>query len=300
MEHLFFHPLVSSPRLAFTPDKLGQGFKDYFIDVREFRRIMPQLYRHGWVLVDIHAVASGPLLVPVGKKPLLLSIDDLNYNGYMRERGTGWRLILDRSGNVQVEERTSDGHRRGSRTQEIVPLLDDFVAAHPDFSLNGAKGVIAETGYEGVLGERTNELHAPDIAARRERVRRLVSRLKATGWTFASHSFGHLDFAHIPLDRAVRDATRWRDEVEPLVGKTDVFIYAFGALAPPSTRVVLTRQFGFRIFCSIDVNPVLQRSGGVVTIARRHIDGFAFDGQRRALKPFFNVADVIDRGARRG
>ena len=39
---------------------------------------------------------------------------------------------------------------------DLVPLLDAFVEAHPDFSYHGRKGVLAMTGYEGVLGYRTD------------------------------------------------------------------------------------------------------------------------------------------------
>src|SRR5206468_804968 len=54
VEHLFFHTLVIRPELAFQHDQLGQGFRDYFVTVGEFRAILEQLYANGWTLVDIH------------------------------------------------------------------------------------------------------------------------------------------------------------------------------------------------------------------------------------------------------
>ena len=38
----------------------------------------------------------------------------------------------------------------------MVPLIDSFVKEHPDFSYKGAKGIIALTGYNGILGYRTD------------------------------------------------------------------------------------------------------------------------------------------------
>ena len=38
----------------------------------------------------------------------------------------------------------------------MIPLIDTFVEEHPDFSYHGAKGIIALTGYNGVLGYRTD------------------------------------------------------------------------------------------------------------------------------------------------
>ena len=39
---------------------------------------------------------------------------------------------------------------------DLVPLLEDFIAEHPDFSYKGARAVLAFTGYQGVLGYRTD------------------------------------------------------------------------------------------------------------------------------------------------
>ncbi|MFN8122360.1 MAG: polysaccharide deacetylase family protein [Thermoleophilia bacterium] len=292
VEHLFVHPLVTRPAVAFHGAQ-GGGFRDYFVTTGEFRRMLAQMYSRGWVLVDIERAAAGRLTVPRGRRPVILSVDDLNYYDYMRAAGFGERLEVAPDGRVAVRD-----HGRDVRN-DVVPVLDDFVAAHPDFSIDGARGVIAVTGYEGVLGERTQDASAPDIAARRDRVRRVVAAMRATGWRFASHSWGHLDHSTASAARLLADAERWRAQVEPLTGPTDVYIYPYGAVPPDSVRAVLHRRFGFRIFCTIDVRPVLERSGGVVVMSRRHVDGLAFAGQRANLRRFFDVGDVEDLAARR-
>ena len=299
VEHLFFHPLVSDPTRTFHgPD--GRGFRDYFVTVGEFRRILDELERHRYVLVDIERAVSGTLRVPVGRTPLVISVDDLNYYDYMRATGPAYRLALDGDGNVAVALRDRDGrHPRLSHTAEIVPILDRFVARHPDFSVGDAKGVIALTGYEGVLGERTNESGARDVTRRRARARAVVARLAATGWRFASHSWGHLDHARRTLAAIRADAGRWRRDVEPLVGRTDIYVYPFGATPPDATRAMLHREFGFRVFCTIDVRATTTHVDGVVVMARRHVDGLAFAGQRANLAPMFSVERVIDRASRR-
>ncbi|WP_145456386.1 polysaccharide deacetylase family protein, partial [Staphylococcus epidermidis] len=58
---------------------------------------------------------------------------------------------------------------------------------------------------------------------------KVVKAMKRDGWTFASHSWGHIDFANSSYDQIVRDTKRWKNEVEPIIGKTDVFIYPHGA-----------------------------------------------------------------------
>src|SRR3954452_12812329 len=60
IEHLFFHTLVIHPGLAFTDRTQGQEFRDYFVTVTEFRRILDQLYANGWTLVDLHKGGGRP------------------------------------------------------------------------------------------------------------------------------------------------------------------------------------------------------------------------------------------------
>lgn len=54
-----------------------------------------------------------------------------------------------------------------------MPILNKFVKEHPDFSLNGEKGVVALTGYEGVLGYRTNELTSKDYTKNKKQLKKL-------------------------------------------------------------------------------------------------------------------------------
>lgn len=182
VEHLFFHSLIVHPDLAFAKDRLARGFRDYFVTVSEFRAILDQLYANGWTLVDIHRAVTGSVEVPRGRRPLVLSEDDVNYYDYSRHRGLGWRLVLDPAGDVKVELRDARGVR--ATDDDIVPILDAFVTAHPAFSASGAKGVLALTGYEGLLGERVNDQASPEWPTSVARAKALVARLRATGWTF--------------------------------------------------------------------------------------------------------------------
>ena len=295
VEHLFFHTLVIHPELAFKRDQLGRGFEDYFVTEGEFRSMLSQLDGNGWTLVDIHRVVSGEVRVPPGRKPLVLSEDDVNYYDYERPRGLGWRLVLDAAGAVKVEVHDGAGVR--VTDDDIVPIVDGFVQEHPEFSAEGAKGVIAVTGYQGVFGERVQDTGSPDHDAAVARASAVAARLKATGWTIASHSYGHIDLSKDSVGSAQGDTAHWNEVVAPIVGPTDVYIYPFGARPRPATLQML-RASGFRIFCDIDVSPKLVKQDGFAVMSRRHIDGLALRQQARALLPFFGAATVEDRAAR--
>jgi len=297
VEHLFFHTLVIHPRLAFTSEQIGQGFRDWFVTVGEFRKILGQLYANGWTLVDIDRAALGEARVPAGRRPLVISEDDVNYYDNTHARGLGWKLALDRAGNVKVEEHDQSGIHLTDH--DLVPMIDEFVARHPNFSADGAKGVLAVTGYEGVLGERVNDTTAPDWSATVERAKKLAARLRATGWKFASHSYAHDDETKISTARLIHDSTEWKAEDEPIVGHTDVYVYPYGAGFPlDSPQIDVLRRFGFTILCDIDVVARLTVGNGVAVMTRRHIDGVSFADQPKALAQFFNVSTVEDYAAR--
>jgi hypothetical protein len=299
VEHLFFHTLVIHPELAFTREPIGQGFRDWFVTVGEFRAILDQLDANGWTLVDIHRAVRGRVRVPPGRRPFVLSEDDVNYYDNTRARGLGWKLALDARGDVKIEEHDQSGiHLTGN---DLVPIVDEFVARHPEFSADGAKGVLAVTGYEGVLGERVDDRTAPDWRATVERARALAARLRATGWTFASHSYAHDDETKVSVAKLIHDSQEWQTEDEPVVGPTDVYVYPYGAGFPlDSPQISVLRDFGFTILCDIDVVPRLTTGNGVTVMTRRHIDGVSFADQPTALAQFFNVSTVEDRAARGG
>ncbi len=297
VEHLFFHTLVIRPDLAFTKGAEGQGFLDYFVTVGEFRKILDQLYANGWTLVDIHEAARGQVMVPAGRKPFVLSEDDVNYYDNTRGHGVGWRLVVDPAGNVKVEVRDDQGTR--VTDDDLVPIVDQFVAAHPDFSAQGAKGVIALTGYEGLFGERVDQLDDPDHQGEVARATAIADRLKATGWILASHSYGHIDLNKASIGFVRSDAEKWLAEATPIIGPTDIYIYAYGAAPKPgSPKVDLLRDLGFTIQCDIDKVPRLVHADGVAVMSRRHIDGIAFAQQQANLAGLFDVATVEDTAAR--
>jgi hypothetical protein len=285
VEQIFFHTLVVRPDLAFTDDVLGRSFADYSVTTGEFRRILESLWRRGWTLVDLHRVATGTVRVPRGRRPLVLAEDDVNYYDYTRLRGQPWRLVVD-GDRVRVELRDLDGTRPRVTDDDLIPMVDNFVAQHPDFSADGAKGVLALTGYEGLFGERLEPADPPAAA----RVTQLASTLRASGWTLASHTYGHIHLEKDSLAVIARDTERWRALAEPLIGKTDVLVYPYGG-RPVRGAAELLAQAGYRIQCDIDIVARTQEQGGYVVISRRHIDGLAFDVPSR-LAPFFDVRSV--------
>lgn len=111
VEHLFFHPIVAYPELAFDGDSQADGIDDWMVTVDEYDKILQSVYDRGYVLVDINDVWSestdangqpvmirNTLYIPENKKPLIFSYDDVNYYDYMLKDGFTYKLILGEDG----------------------------------------------------------------------------------------------------------------------------------------------------------------------------------------------------------
>ncbi len=151
-------------------------------------------------------------------------------------------LVIDEDGGITNEIDQEDGTViRGS--YDMVPLLEDFIAEHPDFSYRGARGIIALTGYNGVLGYRTapkyrdptdssykEEYASIDVESERQKATEVTARMQELGWQFASHSWGHWDYGALSFEEMQTDAQKWEEQVEPLLGgDIDTIIFPFGA-----------------------------------------------------------------------
>lgn len=302
VEHIFFHPLIAYPELAFDGDYISDGFDKYFVTVPEFKRVIEQLYAKNYILIDIRliygsddkgVVTPKKLMLPKGKRPIIISMDDYNFLKYMRKNGCVYGLTLDKEGNVVTYTDSKDGKRTYSDDNEIVPILDRFVKEHPDFSFGGIKGVIALNGYEGALGFPTDELSSPNYSKTLEAAKAVANRLKETGWIFACHSYSHYSPSKRTYAQFKYDVDKWIKEVVPVVGKTDVYIYPFGEqikAKDPKFQYMLAR--GYRIFCGVGSRPYLKFYDKYAVQMRRNIDGISLGDKR--LTDIFDVSKIID------
>lgn len=331
VEHIFFHPVIAYPEWAFTDGPATQsekeGLDDWMVTVDEYNKILQSLYDNNYILVAIEDVWSevtdesgthmvrNTLMLPEGKKPLIISFDDVNYYQYMLEQGFTSKLVVGDDGQIWAE--CTDPYTNETfLTQELdaTPILDNFVLEHPDFSLNGAKAIIGLTGYQGILGYRTQtdrdvteptELAAFEANRQKEieAVKPVIERLKETGWTFASHSWAHINLENKSMERIQDDTQRWLDEVGSLVGPTTVILYPYGGRPDGGNDVTQTgaqfrylQEQGFRIFASVGVESYskIKTDISAVICDRLHPDGTTLRWSRSRYLQFYDAQDIID------
>ncbi|MCC8142072.1 MAG: polysaccharide deacetylase [Lachnospiraceae bacterium] len=333
--HIFFHTLIVDPSKAWDDDEKSEGYNQYMVTIDEFSKIINTLYDEGYVMVSMHdmcevsddgKVTRKDIYLPEGKTPFVISQDDVSYYHYMGGDGFADKLVLDENGNVKCEYIEDDGSVSVG-DYDLVPWIDTFVEAHPDFSYLGHKGTIALTGYEGVLGYRTDEVYRTQDESRFTSFQRqffidnpdfdeatweqevadataVADAMKAEGWEFASHTWGHIYPLGVGLESFEEDTEKWIENVEPIVGPTDIIIFAFGAdITSDWTEYPSDNEYfrflkdeGFDIFCVVDSSQYyVQFNGESLRMGRRNIDGFRMYYNPGMLQDLFEVDDVWDK-----
>ncbi|MDO5425389.1 MAG: polysaccharide deacetylase [Eubacteriales bacterium] len=326
--HVFYHTLIYDTSKAFDGDNKEGGYNQVMTTVSEFNKITQIMYDKGYVLVSLHdmctvnedgTVTGKNIYLPPDKKPFVLSQDDVSYYHYMEGDGMATKLVLDENGDVKNEYKNDDGSI-SIGNYDMIPLIDAFVEEHPDFSYHGRKGIIALTGYNGILGYRTDIAYKtgenldsnqqswldenPDFDYEKEcqEAQKVAEAMKANGWEFASHTWGHMNVGERSLEDLERDTTKWMNFVSPLIGGTDVIIFAFGtdigSWEPYTTdngKFNYLKSQGFDIYCNVDSSQYWVQFGNTfMRQGRRNLDGYRMYYQPELLADLFDVSDVWD------
>ena len=326
--HVFFHTLIYDTSKAFDGDAKSGNYNQVMTTVSEFNKIIQIMYDKGYVLVSPHDMAHvnedgtmsrGSIMVPEGKIPFVLSQDDVSYYHYMDGDGCASKLILDENGQVKNEYIEDDGSVSVG-DYDLVPLLDDFIREHPDFSYHGRKGILAMTGYNGVLGYRTDIAYKtgenlqddqkkfltdnPDFDYDQDvaEATKVADAMKAEGWEFASHTWGHMNATERSAEDLQTDDQKWKSYVAPILGDTDMVIFAFGAdigdwegYSSDNPKFQYYKSAGYNYFCNVDSSQYfVQITDQYFRQGRRNLDGYRMYYNPDMLGDLFDVSEVWD------
>lgn len=341
--HIFYHSLVNDPNTAFNASILGQsqadGMNAWMTTVDEFDQITQQMYDNGYVFVrlrdlvtqttdadgTVHFTPNTSLMLPPGKKAVVLSIDDLSYYHSYEAASYPDKLVLDENGDVKCHYVKTDGTEEIGNF-DVVPRLNAFLKEHPDGSYHGARGLIALTGYNGVFGYRTDTDYKtrenlmqdqadwldehPDFDwdAEVAEATKIANALKEEGWEFASHTWGHLSVTNKTADELRIDNEKWVNTVEPIVGKTDTIIFAHGndigsweGYSSDNEKYAYFKSAGYNFFCNVDGSTPywVQIADQYVRQGRINLDGYMLYrsslGETTVLDNMFKASSLFDQ-----
>lgn len=302
VEHVFFHPAIVTTSLAYKGNGGPKYIRDWFVTSSEMKAFIQQTYEHGYMLVSIKDVfeekngkiTAKSFTLPAGKKPLILSIDDVNYYPTMQKRGVTKKLVL-RNNKLLSLVNTEQGEKELEEV-ELMPFVDAFVKKHPDFSYKGAKGIIALTGYNGVFGYATHKLKRPEYQAEKAQATKVAQYLKQQGWEFSSHGYHHLQEPKQSYEKLEHDMNLWRAEVEPIVGKTNLYIFPCGnPVKEDNPLFEIYRKNGFKYFFGTNFNIYWKINSDNVYADRIPIDGKYLTGKVSGSRSsqFCSIQSVI-------
>ena len=325
--HVFYHTLIRDTGKAFDGDYKTGDYDQVMTTIDEFNQITQSMYDKGYVMVSIYDMATadengnmnaGEILLPPGKVPFVLSQDDVCYYHYMDGDGFATKLIVDDEGKIRNEYTEDDGSISVG-DYDVVPLIDRFVEEHPDFSYRGAKGIVALTGYNGILGYRTDssyETRPDDLDAdkvrwldahpdfnlntERENAARVAQAMKDEGWLFASHTWGHQNVSQVSLERLQADTQKFKENVDPLIGGTDIIIFAFGADLTSvedysGEKFEYFKSQGYNYYCNVDSSQYfVQIRSNYFRQGRRNLDGYRMYYNPELLSDLFDAQSVFD------
>ncbi len=335
--HIFFHSLIVDTDLAFQGSgSTTTAFKQWMTTVDEFKAAIQNMYDNGYVLVSIYDLvkqkenengeiefSTNTIYLPEGKIPYVLSIDDVCYYHSYEGRGIASKLVLDENGKVTSVYEQQDGTILLGE-YDCITILDKFIEEHPDASYKGAKGTIGVTGYNGILGYRTDIAYQTgenlsedqkqwlaenpgfNWEVERSEAKAVADALKENGWTFASNTWGQLAVGSASLERLQADTEKWKEYVEPLVGKTDIIAFSRGQdigswryYSDSNEKFTYLKSQGFNFFCNVDANQYFQQiRTNYVRQGRRSIDGYRLwndvHGSKNRTSDLFDAAKVLD------
>lgn len=319
--NLSFQLLIADPQRAFNDATYGGAYDRNFITTDEFSRILRQLYENGYILVSLEDITSteGPLelYLPEGKKPLIITQTNVNYNTYMIDSdgdklpdkdGDGFasKLILDANGNITCEMVDAQGDII-TGAFDLVPILNSFVETHPDFSYKGAKAVLALTGYDGLFGYRTNPaaqetFGAAAYAQEVEDATAIAQALRKSGYELACYTYENKSYAEYTVAQIKDELDRWRNEVRPILGFVNILVYAQNEdiaandVAYSGDKYNALYEFGFRYylgFCKSG-EPFYTAGEDHIRMGRILVSGANMRANPTWFEPMFNTSAVLD------
>lgn len=320
LPNLSFQPLMVDATVGVADEKFGGQYNKNFVTVDEFRKILEELYSNGYVLVDfdsfiqVSQTVSGEdqfitksILLPNGKKPVMITETMVSYYQYMVDsHAFASRLVLDGSGNIKAEYTDASGNTQVGN-YDLVPILEEFIAEHPDFSYQGARAILAPTGDEGIFGYRCNTSYISNkgndwYEQEKAGAIAIVNALKQKGYTLGCYTYANDDYRQLNATQISANLQSWTQQIAPIIGDIDVFVYAKGTDISDYTGTAFKSMYttGFRYFIASGKSPSTTVNNTYVHQNRLMVTGEYMRHYSDRFTGLFDCNRILDLTARGG
>lgn len=299
--HFSVKSLIADKERAFGDTDMAYYYNYWSLTIDEFKQILQSLYDRDYILMSVYdmvvevqnedgtvSFALNTPTIPEGKTPIILSFAEANYYSDTNYGAYSDKMVLADDGSVQNEYVDAQGNTLVG-AYDVVPVVDEFVEEHPDFSLRGAKGIISLTGYEGVFGY--------DLQTEGDEIKAIADKLTEEGWLIASNGYSNAMLeSEMDTNDLDEDLNNWKTQVASLVGDTDLMFYPFGeSVSAGSYKQNQLFEAGYRFFFNLwATSDYLEVNSDYVIQSRRVLDGYDLYYYGDSMTDFFDVKSILD------
>jgi len=300
--HLTFETLMAFPDKALNAKNNNSSLYDQTkITPVEFENILHELYKNNYVLVKIEDLCENQnnqyipktINVPQNKKPLILSFNNVSYKSSYKNSGTVDKIIIDRNNQLATYTTRKSIQDRVMNNNEFIPILENFIKIHPDFSHNSARGIIFLTGENGILGYETNHKNS---TAKHEakRVSEVITKLKTLGWKFGCNNYKYIQENDISDIEFIKQIELWMKEISPIIGDTKLYAYPYGQPSNEKFKEQTLINHGFEMYFSDSLERSLTLDNNILKMTRIPINGSTLRNNYKELSDLFDCKTVYD------
>ena len=324
--NLSFHLLIHDMSKALKSEQYGGSYNKNFVSTTEFTKILENLYRNGYVLVDFESFVGAktdingnaqfeavPIYLPADKKPVMITETMVNYFAYMIDpnndgtadhSGFASKLVLDGNGDIKAEYVDANGQTTVGN-YDLVPILEDFIKTHPDFSYRGARAILAVTGHEGVFGYRINsavvankgnDYWEKEVAGAKE----ITNALREKGYTIACYTYKNDAYAGWSVAQISADLQSWTTQITSVIGNVDTFVFAKTSNISDYNGAAFQTMYqsGFRYFISNGDSPMTQVNPTYIRQNRLMVTGETMQHYSSRFTGLFDCAAILEVNVR--
>ena len=324
--NLSFHVLIHDMAKAIQSKDFGGNYNKNFVTTSEFTKILENLYRNGYVLVDFESFVGAktdingnaqfeavPIYLPADKKPVMITETMVNYFAYMIDpnndgtadySGFASKLVLDGNGDIKAEYVDANGQTTVGN-YDLVPILEDFIKTHPDFSYRGARAILAVTGHEGVFGYRINsavvankgnDYWEKEVAGAKE----ITNALREKGYTIACYTYKNDAYAGWSVAQISADLQSWTTQITSVIGNVDTFVFAKTSNISDYNGAAFQTMYqsGFRYFISNGDSPMTQVNPTYIRQNRLMVTGETMQHYSSRFTGLFDCAAILEVNVR--
>ena len=213
-------------------------------------------------------------------------------------------LVVDVYGNILNEYVDADGNTV-TGAYDLVPILNDFLEQHPDFSYRGAKATLAVTGEDGVFGYRimhsVKDKKGEDYYNQQvEGAKKIAQALRDDGYIIGCYTYSNISYGELSATKIQADLDMWKKEVVPVIGKVDLLVYAKSSDISANegyannNKYNVLYQEGFRYFVSSANVPWAEVTNEYVRQSRIMVTGGNMKNTPSTYTNYFDAASVLN------